>query len=154
GGSFSQTVAGWQAGSYRVSFLAAQRANYQASRQDFRVLVDGNVVGAFAPAGAAYAGSMTATFTVAAGSHTITFQGLNTAGGDNTAFVDDVQVVQVAPPVTGLATPGLESPSVGSGSYGSFRYDPAGTPWTYSGAAGVSGNVSGFTDGNPGAPEG
>ena len=31
-------------------------------------------------------------FTVAAGAHTITFQGVDTAGGDNTAFVDDVSV--------------------------------------------------------------
>ena len=39
-GSFSQTVAGWAAGSYVISFDAAQRGNYQASRQDFQVLVD------------------------------------------------------------------------------------------------------------------
>ena len=35
-GSFSQAVAGWAAGSYRLTFYAAQRGNYQASRQDFR----------------------------------------------------------------------------------------------------------------------
>jgi hypothetical protein len=31
------------------------------------------------------------------GSHTITFQGLDTAGGDNTAFLDNVQMVSVGP---------------------------------------------------------
>ena len=89
-GSISQAVAGWAAGSYRLTFYAAQRANYQASRQDFQrpgrrrrrrhvhalrdvvpVLHDRRVHGA-------------------AGSHTITFQGLDSAGGDNTAFVDQV----------------------------------------------------------------
>jgi hypothetical protein len=32
-------------------------------------------------------------FSVAAGSHTITFQGLDTDGGDNTVFVDEIQIV-------------------------------------------------------------
>ena len=67
-------------------------------RQDFRVLVDGAfegaIVGTFTPAGTSYATYVTTPFTVAAGTHTIFFQGLNTAGGDNTAFVDAVQIVQ------------------------------------------------------------
>ena len=75
-----------------ITFDAAQRGNFQASRQDFKVLVDGAVVGTFTPTGTSYQGYITAAFTVAAGSHTITFQGLDTAGGDNTAFVDDVSV--------------------------------------------------------------
>ena len=44
--------------------------------------------------------------------------------------------------------------SVGTGSFDSFAYDPAGTPWSYTGSAGVAGNGSGFTAGNPDAPEG
>jgi hypothetical protein len=91
-GSFSQTVANLAAGTYQLSFQAAQRGNLQ--RQDFRVLVDGAVVGTFTPAGAAYAGFTTAAFTVGAGAHTITFQGLDSAGGDNTAFIDNVQLTQ------------------------------------------------------------
>ena len=63
--------------------------NYQASRQDFNVLVDGVVVGTFTPAGTSYQPYTTAVFTVTAGAHTIKFQGLDTAGGDNTAFIDD-----------------------------------------------------------------
>ena len=35
-----------------------------------------------------------------------------------------------------------------------FQYRPAGTPWTYTGGAGVAGNGSGFTACNPNAPEG
>ena len=53
-GSFSQAVAGWAAGTYALTFDAAQRGNYQASRQDFQVLVDGVVVGTFTPAGTSY----------------------------------------------------------------------------------------------------
>jgi hypothetical protein len=89
-GSFTQTVAGWVAGSYVLTFDAAQRGNYQASQQDFQVLIDGVVVGKFTPSGTSYNTYSTSMFTVAAGSHTITFQGLDSAGGDNTAFVDSI----------------------------------------------------------------
>jgi hypothetical protein len=90
-GSFSQAVT-LAAGTYNLGFEAAQRANYQASSQTFQVLVDGNVVGSFSPAGTSYASYATSAFTVGAGAHTITFQGLNPNGGDNTAFVDLVQL--------------------------------------------------------------
>jgi DNA-binding beta-propeller fold protein YncE/regulation of enolase protein 1 (concanavalin A-like superfamily) len=35
-----------------------------------------------------------------------------------------------------------------------FAYDPTGTPWTFSGQSGISGNGSGFTGQNPNAPDG
>jgi hypothetical protein len=92
-GSVSQAVSGWAAGTYVVTFEAAQRGNWQASQQDFQVLVDGAVVGTFTPAGTTYQAYATAAFTVSAGAHTIAFQALDTAGGDNTAFVDAVQIV-------------------------------------------------------------
>src|SRR5439155_7290456 len=97
GGTFAQTVS-LAAGTYAVSFQAAQRGNYQASAQTFRVLVDGAAVGTFRPAGTGYAVYATAAFTVAAGAHTVTFQGLNPDGGDNTAFVDAVPVAPPPPP--------------------------------------------------------
>ena len=46
---------------------------------------------------------------------------------------------------------GFEQPSLGSGSY---AYAPTGTAWTFAGSAGISGNGSAFTSGNPSAPEG
>ncbi len=65
------------------------------------------------------------------------------------------------PPPPGVTQPGdagFESPSVGTGSFGDYVYNPAGTPWTFSGSAGngsgVAGNGSGFTASNPGAAEG
>jgi hypothetical protein len=90
-GSFSQAVAGWAAGSYVISFDAAQRG-YGPSHQDFEVLVDGSVVATFTPSGTSYQSYSTAAFTVTAGSHTIAFQGLDSAGGDNTAFIDAVAI--------------------------------------------------------------
>jgi hypothetical protein len=105
------------------------------------------VVGTFNPAGTSYTGFST-VFTVAGGSHTISFQGLDTAGGDNTALIDNVRLIQVS--AASVADSGFELPSVGRG----FQYDPAGTPWTFVADAGVSGNGSDFTSGNPDAPEG
>ena len=147
-GSVSQSVAGWAAGSYVIGLLdAAQRGNYQATHQDFKVLVDGAVVGTCAPAGPAYQGYVTAAFTVAAGTHTITFQGMDTAGGDNTAFVDAVAVAPAS--IAVFADEGFERPFAGSpGAFGSFIYDPTGSAWTFAGPAGVSAIGSGFTAGN------
>ena len=56
------------------------------------MLVDGAVVGTFTPSGTAYQAYSTASFTVGAGAHTIAFQGLDSAGGDNTAFIDEVRI--------------------------------------------------------------
>src|SRR5262249_20176351 len=56
-------------------------------------------------------------------------------------------------PPTQLQDPGFETPSVGSGS-SAYIYDPVASPWSWAGQAGVSGNGSGFTSGNPNAPQG
>jgi hypothetical protein len=146
-GSFTQTVAGWAAGSYVLTFDAAQRGNYQASRQDFQVLVDGSVVGTFTPSGTSYQTYTTSAFTVTAGSHTIKFQGLDSAGGDNTAFIDNVALASI--PAVGDA--GFEQVQVGAGH---FQYRPTGSPWAFSGNSGISANNSAFTSGNPPAPQG
>ena len=114
-GSFSQSIF-LSAGKYQISFDAAQRLN---NHQNFNILVDGNVVGSFTPAGASYAGYSTSTFTVTSGTHTIAFQGVDTAGGDNTAFIDAVNLAPVAPAV---ANAGFEAPSLGNG----FNIDPQG----------------------------
>jgi hypothetical protein len=152
-GSFSQQVAGWAAGTYELTFDAAQRGYYQASRQNFQVLVDGIVVGTFIPSNTSYKQFTTAPFTVSAGTHTITFQGLDTAGGDNSVFIDAVQVVVASAAPPPVSDPGFESPSVGTGQL-SYVYDPTGTAWSYSGEAGVAGNGSAFTWDNPNAPDG
>ena len=53
-GSFTQSVAGWSAGTYTISFDAAQRGNYGKPVEDFELLVDGYVVGTFKPTGTSY----------------------------------------------------------------------------------------------------
>ena len=150
-GSFSQTIAGWAAGTYVINFDAAQRGNHQQSVQDFKILVDGNSVGAFTPASTNYSSDTTSVFTVTAGTHTITFQGLDTSGGDNTAFVDAIQIQDVSGPV--VADAGFESPSLGTGN-SAYLYTPSNTGWTFGAGTGVAGNGSAFTAGNPNAPEG
>jgi subtilase family serine protease len=151
GTSSVSQAATFAAGNYTISFSAAQRQNYQASRQTIQVTVDGNVVGTITPSGTSYASYATNTFTVTAGSHTIAFVGLNPNGGDNTAFLDQTGISKSTP---AFSDPGFESPTVGTGA-SAYKYDPtSGTPWTFSGTAGVAGNGSAFTSGNPSAPQG
>ena len=162
-GSFSQSVAfDWTAGSYQITFKAAQRVpqpiySIQPYQQDFNVLIDGSPVGTFTPSGTSYQTYTTAPFTISTpGPHMITFQGLDTAGGDNTALIDQVVLVEVAgqPPI---ADQGFEQVSVGAGGY---QYDPTGSAWTFSpeidtSGSGIAANNSGFTAGQPaGALEG
>ena len=89
-----------------VSFDAAQRSG---QGEDFQVLVDGTVVATIKPAGSAYQVVTTASFTVSAGTHTLTFQGLDTAGGDNTALLDAVTVAVAAPVAPAVGDSGFES---------------------------------------------
>jgi cell surface hyaluronidase len=54
------------------------------------VLIDGNVVGNLTQSGTSYQSYSTAVSTVSGGPHTITFQGLDSAGGDNTDFLEQI----------------------------------------------------------------
>jgi hypothetical protein len=95
-GTISQTATFAAAGTYKINFMAAQRVNGNFSSQTIQVLVDGVVVGYFTPSttnNGTYT-SFTASFTVTAGTHTITFAGSDPDGQDNTAFIDQVQVQQ------------------------------------------------------------
>ena len=83
---------GWAAGTYVLTFDAVQRENFQRTQQNFSVSIDGNVVGTFTPTGTTYQSYSTAAFTVSSGTLTITFQGLDSADGDNTAFLDAVNI--------------------------------------------------------------
>jgi hypothetical protein len=148
--TFSQAVF-FAAGTYSISFQAAQRQNVQFSSQTIQVQVDGNVVGTFTPPDTNYSAYNTASFPVTAGAHTIAFVGTDPDGQDNTAFIDQVRVNRVLPV---LQDPGFETPNVGTGTFNSFQYHPSNSPWTFSTYAGVAGNGGGFTDGNPDAPQG
>ena len=148
-GSASQVVT-LAAGVYSISLDAAQRA-IGPSNQTIEVLVDDVPVSNITPTGTSYALYTTTTFTASAGSHTIEILGLDPHGGDNTALVDLVSIVAAQP--NQPLDPGFEAPSLGTGST-AYEYDPSGSPWTFSGFAGVAGNGSAFTAGGPNAPQG
>jgi fibronectin type 3 domain-containing protein len=145
-GTTSQSV-NFAAGSYTLSFQAAQRGNYQYTYQTFQVLVDGTVVGTFQPASTSYAQYTTNRFTVMAGNHTIEFAGLNPNGGDNTAFIDQVSVNAVAAPPTITSQPA--SQTVAAGQSATFSVTASGTgPLSYQWQKLVNGtwtNISGAT---------
>ncbi|MCL5946210.1 MAG: DUF6531 domain-containing protein, partial [Planctomycetes bacterium] len=63
-------------------------------------------------------------------------------------------IEKLSPPSGGapaLGDSGFESPVLAPRTY---VYTPPGTPWTFVDSAGISGNGSGFTSGNPDAPQG
>ena len=97
-----------------------QRGNVQTGGyQDFDVLVDNVVVATVRPADTTYRLYSTGPFQVTAGTHTIAFRGRNTAGGDDTALLDNIasELVQATQPTDA----GFERPSAGpAGSFGSF----------------------------------
>ena len=55
--------------------------------------------------------------------------------------------------VNQLADSGFEVPSLGEGDF-AYQYTPLGSPWNFSGTAGVTGNGSAFSSVNPNAPQG
>jgi hypothetical protein len=63
-------------------------------------------------------------------------------------FLDQLTVNRLS---TNLNDSGWENPAVGNGA---FQYAPAGSAWTFTGSAGIAGNGSAFTAGNPSAPQG
>ena len=146
-GGISQKVT-FAAGTYSLSLAAAQRGNWGLP-QTLQVLVDGKVVGTFnTVAGTAYTTLTTSSFTVTAGQHTIAIQGTNLYGGDSTVLIDQVAIAQQP---AGLGDSGFEASVLpGNG----FDYNPTGTPWAFTGPAGLAANFSGFTDANAPAPQG
>jgi len=67
---------------------AAQRAG---NNQDISILVDGQLVGTVKPT-SVYSNYNINLPSLVNGSHMLTFQGLDSAGGDNTAFVTNISL--------------------------------------------------------------
>ena len=152
-GTISQVVNFATAGSYQISVSAAQRGNYQGgSDEEIEVEVDGTLMtGTFTPGSTSYATYTSVPFNVTAGSHTITFVGVDPSGTDYTALLDKASINNVSPP--GFSDPSFENPSQGSGE-SAYQYDPTGSWWSFSGSAGLAGNDSAFTSHNSVAPQG
>jgi hypothetical protein len=95
----------------------------------------------------------TATFTATAATQTLSFVGTDLAGGDNTVFIDNVQIVSAGGASVAVPNSSFETPRLGAGNY---QYNPPGGSWIFSGSAGngsgLIANGSGF--GNPNVPQG
>lgn len=130
--SFAQSLGFAQAGSYQISFQAAQRAGQS---QDIGVSMHGTtILPDFTPTTDSRVPYNTyQTFPVTAGQHNFTFNGLNTNGGDNTAFIDNVQLLpkQAAPQTIAIANPSFETYNSGVG-YGAID------GWASSGQTGTN----------------
>jgi hypothetical protein len=90
-GTISQAI-NFAAGTYTVSFYAAQRVANLYGDQSFGVAVDAQSVGMFTPGGGAYSVYTTNPFTVTAGSHTLTFFSQPLPRGQSFAFLDQVSI--------------------------------------------------------------
>ncbi len=91
--SMSQSIIFTATGDYSISFLSAYRnASANSISNPISVLVDGVSVGVITPTSLDLRSYQTNSFHVTAGVHTVTFQGLNPEGGDQTSFVDQVSI--------------------------------------------------------------
>ncbi len=128
--SITQTVT-LATGTYTLSLDAAQRATAQ-SPQTLEVLVDGNQVGTILATDTTYR-NYSVGFTVAAGQHTITFQG--TQSGDSTELIDALSLAPASPQSPpALALDPIPVQSVNEGSTVAFTATATGstTALTYS----------------------
>ncbi|OZG73943.1 hypothetical protein BTA51_09180 [Hahella sp. CCB-MM4] len=81
-----------QDGVYRINFRGAQRGCINTPQgQSVRVSVAGKTWGTIKPAGQAYQLLHSAVVWISKGRYTLQLQGMN-SDGDNTAFIDDVQL--------------------------------------------------------------
>ena len=94
-------------------------------------------------------GVLSSSATTAVGTYSFEFTAHNSTGSDATqAFVLIVAASSITVPDGGFETP------VTGGVQGVYHYDPGGTPWSFVGTSGISGNMSGFTANSPNAPQG
>lgn len=84
-----QTITFPKNGNYRVSFLAAQRGNWNQSRQYVDLYLDDARIGQISPSSPNYEG-MSVDFSSPEGNHAISFVG--TTPDDSTVFIDNVSV--------------------------------------------------------------
>ncbi len=115
-GSISQTASGFGllAGQYQLTFDMAQSALSTASGEDFQVLINGNFVATINPTSTSYQSYTTPKFSLAGLGFTVEFKGLDSAGGNNTVLIDDVQFDSGSAPV--IADSSFELPAIAADS--------------------------------------
>jgi len=117
-GSLSQSIT-TSAGSYTFTWYAIQRQNW-GGPNDADFVVDGVVQNHFTPTSTNSWQAFSTTVTLSAGTHTIAFTGLDSAGGDDTLFLDDVTWSTGS--VTGSGTGAASAVKV------TLRFPATGTP--------------------------
>jgi hypothetical protein len=115
-GTFSQSISGFSAGTYVVSFEAEER-NGGLGPDPIQVQIDGTTEtfggsGTASP-GASFTTFTTDPFTVAAGTHVLSFFGTVPFGAlDRTSFVDQVSISAVVPEPASQALLGIGAASL------------------------------------------
>jgi len=79
-------------GYYRIMLQTAQRP---ATTQTLSLSLNGSEIMQFTPEGTAWEQVVTSNLLLNTGTYTLRFDGLNPLGGDNTAFIDEVIIMQV-----------------------------------------------------------
>lgn len=137
-------------GLYLINLKAAQRGNHNNGGQTFEVRIDGVVKATLTPASSNYVSFSLDLGYLSGGSHSLELRGTNPLGGDNTAFLDDVQLErQTDVPVNGgdMEDPLILVPR-------GYVYRPTGGSITFSGSSGLTLGGTLFTSGNPAPPQG
>lgn len=147
-GEISQSIE-FDPGYYTLNFQAAKRRGTQS----FEVYYDDLLIGSYAPTSRDFTDFTTDRFLLGAGDHTIKFVGTS-AAGNNTSFIDDVELVWLSAPGASLPPSdvavihaGFEEPVTSS-----FVIGPMSDGWEYNEWAGVQFNGSPL--GASAAPEG
>jgi hypothetical protein len=156
------------AGTYTVNLCAAQRSGYVGGT--IYVYIDslpggtvaaatqptGTAIGSFVPASTSFANFATSSFTVAAGTHTITIWMMGPAGNasNGNLAVDLIQLTCSSSP--SLLGPGFESPATTNYTYSSTfaSNPPPGSGWTFWNTAASGVTIAADSFGAPAAAQG
>ena len=149
-GTISQTISVGSAGLYAITFQAEGRGGARGP-EGIIVQVDGVAVGTWADSAVSQSQwqNYQATVNLSAGSHTLTFVGNNTLGGDRSVAIDNVQMFQPTSPAL------LPSATAVNLSASGVTLDLTGVNQTIGSLAGVAGssviNNGSLTAGGDGA---
>ena len=128
-----------------VTFTATVAGNNPAGSVTFTE--NGNAICAAGTLGGSPRTASCSTSSLAEGTHSIV---ANYAGDAGNAASSSAPLSQVITAAGGFTNGGFELPNLAGG----YQYAPPGATWVFTGDAGISGNGTPFTSGNPPAPEG
>ena len=92
-GSMSQSFTSTGTGTYSIDFDLSARPSHDSGEQVI-VSLDGTTIGTYTSTNTWTA--LSASTTIGAGSHVLTFTGLNAAGVDSTAYLDNIRISAAA----------------------------------------------------------